>query len=151
MLIRISIPIMYLCRSLRRRVRPRRGPAERRTRRRCLFFDDFLVVSVVNVDFALLLPLSLLFYVFFSSFLGCLRSYNCCVDINLWSVLFQTTPFVNSPINQSSSITNPTLHPFLLPPAVILYRKTGFLYLKRRYFRIFDGFLAVVKSNINRF
>ena len=33
---------------------------QRRTRRRCLFFDDFVVAVVVNVHFALLLPLSLL-------------------------------------------------------------------------------------------
>ena len=46
---------------------------------------------------------------------------------------------------------NPTLHPFLLPPAFILYRKTGFLYLKRQYLRIFHRFLPVVQSNINRF
>ena len=58
---------------------------------------------------------------------------------------------VNSPIYQSSPITKPHPPPVLLPPAFILYRKTGFLYLNRQYLRIFHRFLPVVQLNINRF
>ena len=47
--------------------------------------------------------------------------------------------------------TPPSTRFYCPPPAFILYRKTGFLYLKRQYFRIFHRFLPLVQSNINRF
>ena len=123
----------------------------RRTRRSCVFVFLNFLVSVVTVDFALLLPLSFLLSLL-SALLGYLLSYNCCIDINLWSLLFQTTPFVKSLIYQSSPITKPHPPPvFIAPPHLYYIEKTGFLYLKRQYLRIFHRFLPVVQSNINRF
>ena len=104
--------------------------------------DDFLVVSVVvNVDFALLLPLSLLLWLF-CTFLGCLRSYNCCIDINLWSLLFQTTPFVNSPINQSSPITKPHPPPVFIAPRIYIISKNGVFIPEKAIFQDFPPFFA---------
>ena len=65
------------------RVRPRMGPAQSDGLvADVIIFYYSSVVAVVTVDFALLLPFSLLLSLL-SAFLGCLRSYNCCIDINL--------------------------------------------------------------------
>ena len=65
------------------RVRRRMGPAQSDGLVAVvIFFYYSPVVAVVTVDFALLLPFSLLLSLL-SAFLGCLRSYNCCIDINL--------------------------------------------------------------------
>ena len=116
--------------------------AERRTRRSCVFFYQFVVAAVVNVHFALLLPLWLLRSLYIS-FLCCSRSYNCCIDINSWSVQFQTTPMVNSPIYQSSPITKPHPPPVLLPPPRIhIISKNGVFIPKQAIFTHFPPFFA---------
>ena len=45
----------------------------------------------------------------------------------------------------------PTHPPVFIAPRILVYRKMWFLWLNRRYLPIFDGFLPVVQSNINRF
>ena len=45
----------------------------------------------------------------------------------------------------------PTHLPVFIAPRILVYRKMWFLWLNRRYSPIFDGFLPVVQSNINRF
>ena len=46
---------------------------------------------------------------------------------------------------------NPTHPPVFIAPRILVYRKTGVSYLNGRYLRIFDRFLLVVQSIINRF
>ena len=61
--------------------------------------------------------------------------------LHLWALI----------IFQSSRVTEPTHPPVFIAPRILQYRKMGFLYINRRYLPIFDRFLLVVQSNINRF
>ena len=54
-------------------------------------------------------------------------------------------------IFQPSRVTESTHPPVFIAPRILLYRKMGFSYINRRYVPIFDRFLLVVESNINRF
>ena len=72
------------------------------------------------------------------------RSNEYCIDPNLWSVSFQTTP-----INLYVMKPHPPTRFYC--PRIFVYRKMGVLYLNRRYLPIFDRFLLVVQSNMDRF
>ena len=109
-----------------------------------LFFYDFVVVVVVVVVafviddwlFAPVVVVGVLVVIAIS------RSNNYSIDPNLWSVLFQTTPFVNSPINQSSLITTP--HPptrFHCPLHFSISKNGGFT-PKQALFTDFQPFFA---------
>ena len=149
MLIRICILIMS--RSFPgHRVRRRMGSSCSDGHVAVVFFYDFVVVAVVNVGFALLL-LSLLLsllssfsWLFTVTYL--LHRHNCVIRPISNDSICELT---HSPVIRNHQ--TPPTHPFFFAPRILIYRKTGFLYLNRQYFRIFHHFLPVVQSNINRF
>ena len=133
-------------------VRPRRGPAVA-TDQSPLFSLLLIVLLVVDVvacvidvvwPFWSLLLVCLLLSLFHGQIIR--ASTRICDPsyfklLHLWALI----------IFQSSRVTEPTHPPVFIAPRILLYPKMGFLYINRRYLPIFDSFLLVVESNINRF
>ena len=115
--------------------------AERRTRRSCVFFINLLLLLLLMFILLCCCPCRCC-YRCWACFLGCLRSYNCCIDQNLWSVLFQTTSFVYSLIHQSSHITKPHPPPVFIAPRIHIISKNGVFIPKQAIFTHFPLFFA---------
>ena len=151
MLSRISIPIMYLCRSLHTGSVAdgsscSDGPV-------AVVFVVVVVVLVVDVvacvidvvwPFWSLLLVCLLLSLFHGQII---RASTRICDPSYFKLLH----FWALIIFQSSRVTAPTHPPVFIAPRILLFPKMGFLYINRRYLPIFDSFLLVVESNINRF
>ena len=144
MLSRISIPIMYLCRSLHTGSvadgsRSSDGPVAVVLFLLLIILLLFLLLLLIR---HLLLPLSLLLSLL-CRFYGCLRSYNYCIDPNVWSVLFQTfsiCEFIN--INNHPASRNSTHPPVFIAPRILVYRKMGVFIPKLALFTDFRPFFA---------
>ena len=115
-----------------------------------LLVDHFVVVDVVACVIDVVCPFwsLLLVCLLLSLFHGqiIIASTRICDPsyfkrLHLWTLI----------IYQSSCVTKPTHPPVFIAPRILLYRKMGFLYINRRYLPIFNRFLLVVESNINRF
>ena len=89
-----------------------------------LDFSWFFVVAVVNVHFALLCVVVVV---------GCFGSfswlfipkYNCCIDINLWSLLFRTTFCKLTHLPVIPYITKPHPPPVFIAPRIYIISKNG--------------------------
>ena len=134
------------------RVRPRKGPAVATDQSPLflLLFFGLCVVDVVACVIDVVCPLwsLLLVCLLLSLFHGqiIIASTRICDPshfkrLHLWTLI----------ILQSSRVTKPTHPPVFIAPRILLFQKMGFLYINRRYLPIFDRFLLVVESNINRF